>query len=110
MGGEYLGEFEQMVLLTVLQLDDEAYGVSIMSELDARVGRRVSRGAIYVTLDRLEAKGLLEARVADPTSERGGRGKRFVKVTPAGVRALSRSRQALRELWSGLEPLLDDGK
>ena len=108
MGEGYLGEFEQMVLLTVLQLEDGAYGVSIMDDLDRRVGRRVSRGAMYVTLDRLEDKGFLEGRVAEPTRERGGRAKRFVTVTPAGVRALARSRHALKELWRGLEPTLDE--
>lgn len=108
MGDGYLGEFEQMVLLTVLQLGTGAYGVRIMDDLDERVGRRVSRGAMYVTLDRLETKGLLEGRIADPTPERGGRAKRFVRVTPAGMKALARSRAALRELWKGLEPTLDD--
>jgi DNA-binding PadR family transcriptional regulator len=103
----YLGEFEQMVLLTTLGLGDEAYGMRIMDELERRVGREVSRGAMYITLDRMESKGLLTSRMADPTAERGGRGKRYVEVSPAGLEALQRSRAALAELWKGLDPILD---
>ena len=107
MSEGYLGEFEQMVLLTILQLGDDAYGVRIMDDLGRRVARTVSRGAMYVTLDRLESKGLLASRTADPTPERGGRGKRYVDVTPAGLHALRKSRRALLELWKGLTPRLD---
>jgi DNA-binding PadR family transcriptional regulator len=110
MGNGFLGEFEQMVLLAVLQLGDDAYGIRIMEELEARVDRSVSRGAMYVTLDRLETKGLLTSRVAEPTPERGGRGKRFVVVSRSGIQALAHSREALQELWRGLEPVLDDAR
>ena len=107
MSESYLGEFEQMVLLVILRLNDEAYGMSIMEELERRVGRDVSRGAMYVTLDRMESKGLVASRVADPTPERGGRGKRYVQVSATGLAALRKSRAALQELWTGLDPILD---
>lgn len=107
MSEGYLGEFEQMVLLATLALGDEAYGMRIMDELDRRVGRAVSRGAMYITLDRMESKGLLTSRVADPTAERGGRGKRYVEVSPSGLSALRKSRTALQELSQGLDPILD---
>ena len=103
----YLGEFEQMVLLAILRLGDEAYGIRIMEELNHRVGREVSRGAMYITLDRLESKGLLASRQGEPTAERGGRAKRLVEVTPEGISALSKSRTALRKLWKGIAPVLD---
>ncbi len=107
MSEGYLGEFEQMVLLAILRLGDEAYGIRIMEELNHRVGREVSRGAMYITLDRMESKGLLASRQGEPTAERGGRAKRLVEVTPQGISALSKSRAALRELWKGLAPVLD---
>jgi PadR family transcriptional regulator PadR len=107
--GEYLGEFEQMVLLATLTLGDAAYGMRIMDELERRVGRAVSRGAMYITLDRMESKGLLTSRVADPTAERGGRGKRYVEVSPTGLEALRKSRADLNKLWKGLAPVLDAG-
>lgn len=107
MPKRYLGEFEQMVLLAVLGLEDNAYGVRIMEALEERVSREVSRGSLYITLDRLEAKGLLRSTLSDPTAARGGRRKRFVEVTPEGVRALAESRRALQELWRGLDSMLD---
>ncbi len=107
MTQSYLGEFEQMVLLAVLRLGDEAYGMSIIEELEHSIGRDVSRGAMYITLDRMESKNLLTARMGDPTPERGGRGKRFVAVSSSGLAALRRSRAALQELWTGVDPILD---
>ena len=107
MKERFLGEFEQMVLLTILGLGSEAYGMRIMDELERRVGRPVSRGAMYITLDRMESKGLLTSRMAEPTAERGGRGKRYTEVSPTGLDALRRSRAALHELWKGLDPILD---
>jgi DNA-binding PadR family transcriptional regulator len=101
----YLGEFEQMLLLAALRLGDEAYGAAMSEELEASVGRRVSRGAIYVTLDRLEAKGLLTSRMSAPRAERGGRPRRMISVTPEGVEALRESRVALETLWDGVEAL-----
>ena len=74
---DFLGEFEQMVLLSVLRLGDEAYGVSIHEELGRTTGRDTKRGAVYVTLERLEAKGYVSSHYGDPSAERGGRAKRF---------------------------------
>jgi DNA-binding PadR family transcriptional regulator len=103
----YLGEFEQMLLLAVLRLGSRAYGVRLMEELEATVGRRVSRGSVYVTLDRLEDKGWLASQVSGARPERGGRPRRIVSVTPEGVEQLKRSRGALMALWDGLEEALD---
>ena len=101
----YLGEFEQMILLAALRLGEEAYGAHMGRELEEQVGRRVSRGAVYVTLDRLEAKGLLRSSMSASRPERGGRPRRVVRVTPEGVEALKESRQALETLWDGVEAL-----
>ena len=103
----YLGEFEQMLLLAAMHLEDEAYGARLSQELEDRVGRRVSRGSVYVTMDRLEEKGWLTSRMSESRPERGGRPRRIVRVTPEGVEQLKRSRLALRTLWDGLEEALD---
>lgn len=102
----FLGEFEMLVLLAVLRLDGEAYGVTIRREIEERASRAVSRGALYVTLDRLESKGYLRSRLADPAPERGERARRYYRVAPAGVAALRESRDAIHGLWRGLEPVL----
>lgn len=99
-----LGEFEQLVLLAVMRLEGEAYAVPIRQEIEERTSRSVARGALYVTLDRLEEKGYLKSWLADATAERGGRAKRFYEVKPAGTRALEYSWAALRSMWEGLEP------
>ncbi len=101
-----LGELEQMILLAALRLGDEAYGVGIMEELDAAVGRRVSRGAVYVTLNRLEDKGWLASSSAPAEGARGGRPRRVVTVTLGGVAELRKSRDALLTLWNGVEDAL----
>jgi DNA-binding PadR family transcriptional regulator len=101
-----LGEFEQVVLLAVLRLGDDAYAVSIRNEIVECTGRDVARGSIYITLDRLETKGYLRSRLADPTPERGGRAKRFYVLRPKAVDALKESRRALVALWRGLEGVL----
>jgi len=105
---KYLGEFEQMVLLAILHLGDGAYGLAIRRELERCVGRKVSHGAAYITLDRLEKKGLLHSELGDPTPGRGGRAKRHFHVTPVGVAALRETRKALQSLWGGLEAVLED--
>ena len=106
MGREgYLGEFEQMLLLATLRLGDEAYGVALMKELENTVGRRVSRGSVYVTLERMEEKGWVTSSLSGSRMERGGRPRRVVKVTPEGVIQLRRSRDALLTLWEGVEAL-----
>jgi DNA-binding PadR family transcriptional regulator len=102
--GEFLGEFEQLVLLALIRLGDEAYGMSVRRELEARAGRDVSIGAVYATLDRLESKGLVRSRIGDPSADRGGRAKRCFIITGAGARALERSQQALRQMLDGLPP------
>ena len=100
-----LGEFEQMVLLAVLcarQSGDEAYGITVHAELERRAERRVARGAVYMTLDRLEKKGLLASSVGAPTAERGGRARRCYEVTRPALAALRSSQRALMRLWEGL--------
>lgn len=99
----YLGEFEQIVLLALRHLGPEAYGVTIRREIEARTGRKVSHGAIYPTLDRLEAKGYVSSSIGRPTAQRGGRSKKHFKLRPAGRAALERSRAMLAAMWEGLE-------
>jgi PadR family transcriptional regulator PadR len=101
--GDYLGEFEHIVLLSLLQLNDRAYGVTVRQEIALRTGRDVSVGAIYTTLDRLKVKGYVTSRLAEPTSERGGRAKRFFRVTAKGTRAVNATHDALRSMSVGLE-------
>jgi len=100
----FLGEFEQVVLLAVLRVEGEAYAVPILREIEKRTRRAVTRGALYVTLDRLEEKGYLDSWLSDPTPQRGGRPKRFYQVKPAGVAALENSWSALQRMWEGLKP------
>jgi DNA-binding PadR family transcriptional regulator len=101
--GHALGEFEHIVLLAVLRLVDEAYAVSIRNEIERCTGRNVSRGSVYITLDRLETKGYLRSKLADPTPERGGRAKRYYALRPLAFEALKESRRALVALWRGVE-------
>ena len=96
-----LGEFEQIVLLAVLRLDDQAYGVTILGEIAAKTGRNPSPGALYTTLHRMEDKGLITFRDGSPTPERGGRAKRFVIVTQPGRNALASAQSAYRSLLEG---------
>ncbi len=100
---DYLGEFEQVVLLAVLRLGDGAYGVAIRKEIEARAGRAVTIGALYATLDRLEAKEFVSSSFSEPTPERGGRAKRFFRLQPAGVDALSRTKAMMDGLWKGVQ-------
>ena len=99
----FLGEFEQMVLAAVLRLGEGAYGAAIVGEIEARTGRRVTGGSLYVTLDRLEHKRLIETWLRDPTPERGGRPKRYVRVTRNGLEAMRDARNAMLALWRGIE-------
>ncbi len=103
----FLGDLEQMILLAALRLGDQAYGTGITKELDGSVGRRVSRGAVYVTLDRMEEKGWISSSVAPAEGDRGGRPRRVVTVTPDGRAELRRTREALLTLWDGVEDALD---
>jgi PadR family transcriptional regulator PadR len=106
---EHLGEFEQIVLLAVLRLGEDAYGVPIRSEIERRTGRSLTVGALYRTLDRLENKGYVNSWFSDPTPERGGRSKRYFSVRPLGLRTLQASRDALAAMWEGLEPQVTRG-
>jgi len=103
----YLGEFEHQLLLVILGLDEQAYGLEIARDLEARAGRRVSRGALYATLDRLEAKGLLRYRQLPGHAARDGLPRRRYAVTPAGLAALRASRDVLQRLWRNVAHLLD---
>jgi PadR family transcriptional regulator PadR len=104
-GSHSLGEFEQIVLLAILRLDDAAYGVSIRAEIAKRTDRSVASGAMYTTLQRLEEKGLVTSRMGDPTRERGGRAKRYYTVSAAGLKNLKRAQNAYQSLLKGLELL-----
>lgn len=100
--GEFLGEFEQLVLLALLRLGEGAYGMTVRREIEERTGRDVSIGAVYATLDRMDEKGLVRARFGDPTESRGGRPKKCFTITGAGARALEQSQQAVRHMLEGL--------
>jgi DNA-binding PadR family transcriptional regulator len=104
---ENLGEFEQLVMFAVLRLDDDAYGASVREELQDRAARDVSPGAIFTTLERLEARGLVTSKYGEPTPERGGRRKRFYRLTAEGRRALARSFDTVKRMARGLEPKLE---
>jgi DNA-binding PadR family transcriptional regulator len=105
--GDYLGEFEQIVLLAVLRLGRNAYGVTIWEEIQKRTGRSVMMGAVYATLERLESKRYVSSMLGDPTPERGGRAKKFFKITAQGAKALERSRRILANMWAGLDPAFE---
>ena len=101
---EALGEFEQLVLLAIMHLDGEVYGVPIVDEIARRTCRSVAPAAVYVTLRRLEEKGLLSSWMSAPTTARGGKARRCVKVTAAGRDSLREARQVLDRMWKGLDP------
>jgi PadR family transcriptional regulator, regulatory protein PadR len=101
-----LGDFEQLVLLAILQLRGEVYGVPIVDEIERRTGREVSRAAVYVTLRRLDEKGLVSSWLSEPTPERGGKPRRCVRVEPRGLELLKESRDAVNRMWRGLDPRL----
>jgi DNA-binding PadR family transcriptional regulator len=106
MTRDALGEFEHIVLLAILQLGDGVYGVPIVDEIEERTGRTVAPAAVYVTLRRLEQKGLLTSWMSDATPERGGKPRRCVKVTGAGLESLREARRTLDSMWKGLDPRL----
>lgn len=103
----YLGEFEQIVLIAVLRLGDNAYAIPIREEIEGRTGRSVARGALYTALERLESKRCLRSRMSAPLPERGGRSRRYFSVTPAGLAAVRASRESLLKLWQGIEGMLE---
>jgi DNA-binding PadR family transcriptional regulator len=98
-----LGEFEQVVLLAILRLGDNAYGVTIRSEITACTRREVAPGALYTTLDRMEDKGIVRSWLGDPTPQRGGRAKRYFASTKAGRAALINAQRAYQSLLDGLD-------
>lgn len=104
----YLGEFELMLLLAVVHLGDEAYGVPISRDLELHRKRSVSVGSVYAALERLEAKDLVDSNLGEPTAERGGKAKRYFHVTKEGLRQIRETRRVLTELWRTVpEPQLD---
>jgi PadR family transcriptional regulator, regulatory protein PadR len=105
----YLGEFELMILLAIIRLGDEAYGVPISRELEAQRSRSVSVGSVYAALERLEGKGLVTSELGDPTPERGGKAKRYFRITKAGLSQVHEMRRVLQSLWRTL-PELGGGK
>ncbi len=101
--GEFLGEFEQLVILALLRLGKDAYGMSVRRELEHTADRHVTFGTVYGTLDRLEAKGYIRSWHADPEPVRGGRARRYFEVEPEGERALARARDMIAKMWDGVE-------
>ena len=93
-----------MVLLAIAHLRGEAYGIPIVEEIERRTGRSVARAAVYITLRRLEEKGFVSSRMSDPTPERGGKGRRYAKLEPAGVKALRDAAKVAERMWRGLDP------
>ena len=105
MPRDYLTDFELMLLLAVLRIGDEAYGVPIAREIETSGERTVMLGAVYAGLDRLEANGLVSSTVGSPTPERGGRAKKYFRVTPLGIEAVQRAKRTFTRLWSGVRGL-----
>ena len=101
-----LGEFEVVVLMAVLHLGSDAYGSAIRDEIERRSGRAVARGAVYITLERLEEKGLLASTTAGSSDSRGGRPKRVFRTTPAGVKSVKHALSMVAKMHKGLEPIL----
>jgi PadR family transcriptional regulator PadR len=105
MARALLTDFELMILLAALRAGDDAYGVIIAREIERTAGRTVVLGAVYTALDRLERNRMVTSDVGDPTPDRGGRAKRFFRVTPQGIRAVKDMQRALVALWTGIPEL-----
>jgi len=105
---EFLGGFELLVLIALIRLGDEAYGVPISEAIEESSGKAVALGSVYVTLERLENKGLVTSRLGEPTPERGGRAKTYFRVTAKGLRDARRAQRTLVNLWNGV-PQLEGG-
>jgi PadR family transcriptional regulator, regulatory protein PadR len=108
--GDFVGEFELYVMLALARQGDEAYGVTIRREIEARTGRSVVIGAVYATLARLEEKGLVQFRISDPQPVQGGRARKYFTLTPAGTRALRHSTAMLARMMAGLSPQFRSGR
>ncbi len=102
MKGSYLGEFQEIVLLTILILEDEAYGVSIQNEISTRLQRTISRGALHTALTRLTEKGFISSEMGEGTAVRGGRRKSFYRVSTAGKKALMVAKDLRNQLWEAV--------
>jgi DNA-binding PadR family transcriptional regulator len=100
---KFMGEFEQMIVAAVLRLGEGAYGTAIIDAVAQATGREVSSGALSITLDRMERKGLIRSDLGDPSEERGGRARRYVRITPAGLALARDSRRALLNSWQAIE-------
>jgi PadR family transcriptional regulator PadR len=107
-GREYLGNFELIVMLALLRLGEDAYGVPISREIEDRTGREVALGSVYAALERLEDKGLVSSKLGEPTAARGGRAKRYFQLTTRGLREVREMQRTLKKLWQGL-PQLEGG-
>jgi len=110
MSAKRIGELEHMVLLAIARLGPDAYGMSVLRELEERAHRDVSRGALYLVLERLVGKGYLDTRMGETSAVRGGRAKRFFGLTEQGREALRVSGRSLLALWDGMESLLEEGQ
>jgi len=107
MSEKSLGEFEKLILLAILHLGPEAYGATVIQEVERRTGRTASPGAAYVALRRLERKDLVSSRLGDPSPQRGGRPKRYFAVRPAGLQTLQKAQSEWSAMTRGLEALLE---
>jgi DNA-binding PadR family transcriptional regulator len=101
----YLGDFELMILLALMRLGEDAYGVPISQEIERQSGREVALGTVYAALERLEAKGLVSSELGESTAERGGRSKRYFHISKRGLSAVREARAALINMWRGLSEL-----
>jgi PadR family transcriptional regulator PadR len=106
---EFMGGFELLVLLALIGLGEDAYGVPISEAIEQNSGREVAMGSVYITLDRLESKGLVTSRLGEPTPERGGRAKTYFQITGKGLREVRQARRTLINLWRGL-PQVEGGR
>jgi DNA-binding PadR family transcriptional regulator len=104
----HFGEWELLVILALMRIGDDAYGVPICREIEQQTGREVAVGSLYATLDRLVEKGFVSSELGEPTAERGGRAKRYFRVTANGIREVRKTQRALMNLWNGL-PQLERG-
>jgi PadR family transcriptional regulator len=105
MPRDLLTDFELMILLAVLRAGEEAYGVAVARDIERTTGRSVLLGAVYAALERLERNAMVSSSVGEPTASRGGRAKRFFRVTPRGLRAVKDTQKALVALWTGIPEL-----
>lgn len=107
--GDHFGDLELLVMLALVRLDRDAYGVSIAREIETTSKRAVALGSVYAALERLEARGLVKSSLGEATAERGGRAKRYFQITGLGVRQLRSTREALMKMWQGV-PMFEGGK